>query len=38
MKRTSSPVLDIKPVMSGFGPRGALREPQWAREIMADYW
>ena len=33
-----SPVLDIKPVMSGFLPRGKLREPDWAREIMKDYW
>jgi len=33
-----TPVLDIKPVMSGFQPRGAIREPQWAREIMAEYW
>jgi tRNA (Thr-GGU) A37 N-methylase len=33
-----SPVLDIKPVMSGFLPRGELREPDWAREIMKDYW
>jgi tRNA-Thr(GGU) m(6)t(6)A37 methyltransferase TsaA len=33
-----TPVLDIKPVMSGFAPRGAVREPDWAREIMAPYW
>ncbi|HEU0097498.1 MAG TPA: TrmO family methyltransferase [Allosphingosinicella sp.] len=33
-----SPVLDIKPVMSGFLPRGEIREPAWAREIMKDYW
>lgn len=33
-----SPVLDIKPHMAGFDPRGALREPDWAREIMRDYW
>ena len=33
-----TPVLDIKPVMSGFQPRGTIREPQWAREIMAEYW
>ena len=33
-----TPVLDIKPVMSGFLPRGDLREPDWARNIMADYW
>ena len=34
----ATPVLDIKPVMSGFGPRGPVREPEWAREIMAGYW
>lgn len=33
-----TPVLDIKPVMTGFLPRGEFREPDWAREIMADYW
>lgn len=33
-----TPVLDIKPVMSGFLPRGPIREPDWAREIMARYW
>ena len=33
-----TPVLDIKPVMAGFQPRGEIREPKWAREIMADYW
>ena len=33
-----TPVLDIKPVMAGFQPRGDIREPEWAREIMADYW
>lgn len=33
-----TPVLDIKPVMSGFQPRGEIREPTWATEIMKDYW
>jgi tRNA-Thr(GGU) m(6)t(6)A37 methyltransferase TsaA len=33
-----TPVLDVKPVMRGFEPRGELREPEWAREIMKDYW
>ena len=33
-----TPVLDIKPVMSGFAPRGDVREPDWAKEIMAGYW
>ena len=31
-------VIDIKPVMSGFQPRGEFREPGWAQEIMRDYW
>jgi tRNA (Thr-GGU) A37 N-methylase len=33
-----SPVLDIKPVMRGFLPREAVREPAWAGEIMEHYW
>lgn len=33
-----TPVLDIKPVMKGFLPRGEIREPDWAAEIMREYW
>ena len=33
-----TPVLDIKPVMREFLPRGDLRQPQWATELMKDYW
>jgi len=33
-----TPVLDIKPVLRGFLPRGVLREPKWAGEIMRVYW
>ncbi len=33
-----TPVLDIKPHMRGFDPRGEVREPAWAREIMQGYW
>jgi len=33
-----TPVLDIKPVMSGFLPREEVREPVWAQEIMRAYW
>ena len=33
-----TPVFDIKPYMSGFAPRGPVREPDWAHEIMAQYW
>jgi tRNA (adenine37-N6)-methyltransferase len=33
-----TPVLDVKPFMTGFGPRGQVREPGWAAELMAGYW
>ena len=33
-----TPVLDVKPHMSGFDPQGPVREPPWAVEIMAEYW
>lgn len=33
-----TPVLDLKPWIAGFGPRGAVREPDWAAELMRDYW
>ena len=33
-----TPVVDIKPVLKGFLPRGDVREPGWAAEIMKDYW
>jgi tRNA (Thr-GGU) A37 N-methylase len=33
-----TPVVDIKPVMSGFLPRGEVREPAWAAELMQGYW
>jgi tRNA-Thr(GGU) m(6)t(6)A37 methyltransferase TsaA len=33
-----TPVLDIKPYLSGFAPRGEIREPRWSKEIMAEYW
>lgn len=33
-----TPIIDLKPVLSGFLPRGAVREPAWALEIMRDYW
>ncbi len=33
-----TPVLDLKPHMTGFEPRGEIREPEWAREIMSKYW
>jgi len=33
-----TPVLDIKPVMAEFLPRGTVRQPAWSRELMRDYW
>jgi tRNA (adenine37-N6)-methyltransferase len=33
-----TPVLDIKPFMAEFGPRGDLIQPSWTHELMADYY
>jgi tRNA (Thr-GGU) A37 N-methylase len=33
-----SPVLDVKPYLRGFAPRGEVVEPEWATELMAGYW
>lgn len=33
-----TPVLDLKPHMTGFDPRGQVRQPAWAEEIMSAYW
>jgi tRNA-Thr(GGU) m(6)t(6)A37 methyltransferase TsaA len=33
-----TPVLDLKPYLAGFAPRGAVREPAWARQLMDGYW
>jgi tRNA (adenine37-N6)-methyltransferase len=33
-----TPVLDIKPVMREFLPRGDIEQPAWASELMAGYW
>jgi tRNA-Thr(GGU) m(6)t(6)A37 methyltransferase TsaA len=33
-----TPVLDIKPWMAEFGPRGPVTQPEWSHELMKDYW
>jgi tRNA-Thr(GGU) m(6)t(6)A37 methyltransferase TsaA len=33
-----TPVLDIKPYMREFAPRGAVTQPAWATELMGGYW
>jgi tRNA (adenine37-N6)-methyltransferase len=32
-----TPVLDIKPWFSEFGPRGEVREPAWVSEMLGGY-
>jgi tRNA (adenine37-N6)-methyltransferase len=33
-----TPVLDLKPYMTEFAPRGEVRQPQWSRDLMSGYW
>ena len=33
-----TPVLDIKPVIKEFLPKGEIKEPGWVKEIMKNYW
>ncbi|MGP9016991.1 SAM-dependent methyltransferase [Streptomyces sp. BR1] len=33
-----TPVLDIKPYMAEFGPRGETVQPAWSAELMRDYY
>jgi tRNA-Thr(GGU) m(6)t(6)A37 methyltransferase TsaA len=33
-----TPILDIKPVMQEFLPREEVTQPQWATELMRNYW
>ena len=33
-----TPVLDVKPYMVEFAPRGDVRQPAWSTELMAGYW
>lgn len=33
-----TPVLDIKPVMREFLPREPVRQPDWASQLMENYW
>jgi tRNA-Thr(GGU) m(6)t(6)A37 methyltransferase TsaA len=33
-----TPVLDIKPVMKEFLPRVKVTQPDWATELMKNYW
>ena len=33
-----TPIIDIKPVLKEFLPRGEIRQPAWVSELMKDYW
>ena len=33
-----SPVLDLKPWVREFGPRGIVTQPEWMTELMRGYW
>ena len=33
-----TPVLDLKPWVREFGPRGEVRQPAWMDALMAGYW
>lgn len=33
-----TPVVDIKPHLREFGPRGDVHQPRWADELMRGYW
>ncbi|HWB24538.1 MAG TPA: SAM-dependent methyltransferase [Chitinophagaceae bacterium] len=33
-----TPVLDIKPVMREFEPKGDITQPAWVSDLMKEYW
>jgi tRNA (adenine37-N6)-methyltransferase len=33
-----TPVADVKPYMEEFGVQGEVRQPEWSREVMKDYY
>jgi tRNA-Thr(GGU) m(6)t(6)A37 methyltransferase TsaA len=32
-----TPIIDVKPYMIEFGPKGEVRQPAWSRELMSAY-
>ncbi|MES3037078.1 MAG: hypothetical protein V4736_04150 [Bdellovibrionota bacterium] len=33
-----TPVLDIKPWVKEYAPRGTVFQPEWVTELMKNYW
>lgn len=33
-----TPIIDIKPIMKEFLPKGEIKQPKWSTELMEKYW
>ncbi|TQR05805.1 tRNA (N6-threonylcarbamoyladenosine(37)-N6)-methyltransferase TrmO [Psychrobacillus soli] len=33
-----TPIIDVKPVMNEFLPKGEVKQPEWATDLMVNYW
>ncbi|MGY3190196.1 tRNA (N6-threonylcarbamoyladenosine(37)-N6)-methyltransferase TrmO [Lysinibacillus sp. TE18511] len=33
-----TPIIDIKPVMKEFLPKGEIKQPKWSTDLMINYW
>lgn len=33
-----TPILDIKPVLNDYMPKGEIKQPKWSTELMQNYW
>jgi len=33
-----TPILDIKPVFQEYLPKGKVKQPEWTKELMKEYW
>jgi len=33
-----TPIIDLKPWVKEFGPRGVVKQPGWMTELMQNYW
>lgn len=33
-----TPIIDIKPIMKEFLPKGEVKQPKWSTELMEKYW
>ena len=33
-----TPIIDIKPIMKEFLPKGEIKQPNWSTELMEKYW